>query len=769
MSDWLPDSDYGLSPHTGWTRAHWEAVLARLTYGFSLAAERQGSPARALFPDDRCDRPDSVDGLEAFARIAVAWGAWLRNPANPTMLHFQGRELNLAELLKQGLLDGTDPKSPYTYWGDIDHMDQRIVENSNIAMALWMSRERVFDRMSESEQAQVIAWLSQVDGKETWPDNWIFFPAVSLAVRRGLGYPISEADLDARLAQMAAFYRGDGWYADGTGREFDLYNAWMFGFHYLFWAWMDGDRRPYDRQLVLQRARSFLSAFPHFFGSNGLYVPWGRSLGGRFAATINLQMDHLLKVTSSSPGLYRRIASGCLRYFVENEFIDPVGHFARQGFHGEFPEAGESYMAPGSPLSACHAFLALMFGPDDSFWTEPEAPLPVEQADFDLAFPVPGFAVSGRRATGQVLLLNSHSGHPDDVPRSDYIPKYGKLAYSTHFPFNVAPAGDSFAFDAMLSLTSDGRTFEHRELTRAGGAAPGMIWCEFDEIVENQAQRIRLAVLLWRDLQLRVAYIYPTLPVRAFEAPGTLGFSDGSRVRRRSDPLLGWEYAETEGRAVGIRRLLGYDGQAVSAPFLGRTNLNLAYSYSEQPLVCETEPSAEPRSFAAVSLLRPQPFDPALEFQGISVEQQGQGSFQITFPDGEQAFVALGDTPPSTVSLAGIKVAGEGMRCLRIGRDASYVCALGLSSISGVVTLAQPGTVRLVRNADHMATVTTDTGLSLTNDWLRGIAKRIEVLTLAGEWKDVTTDCQGNTIPSELVRYWSGEQERVLVQFRITN
>ncbi|MGQ0604036.1 MAG: DUF2264 domain-containing protein, partial [Anaerolineales bacterium] len=549
MSDWLPASNYAHSSYTGWTRAHWEVVLARLTYGYVLAAERQGSPARALFPDDRCDRPDSVDGLEAFARIAVAWGAWLRNPANPATLHFQGRGINLDVLLRQALLDGTNPRSSATYWGDIGHMDQRIVENSNIALALWMSRDRVFDRMTEAERAQVIAWLSQVDGKDTWPDNWVLFPALSLAARRRLGYPFSEADLDSRLEQMGAFYRGDGWYADGTGDEFDLYNAWMFGCHYLLWAGMDGDRRPDQRQLVFHRARSFLRAFPHFFGANGAYVAWGRSLVGRFAATATFQIGHWLKIAPPQPGLLRRISSGCLRYFVAHDLFDPAGHFARQGFHGDFPQAGESYMAPGSPLSACHALFALTFDHDDPFWTEPETALPVERDDFDLAFPTPGFAVSGRRATGQVILLNSRSGHAGDVPRPDYTPKYGKFAYTTHFPFNVAPVAGSYAPDAMLALTSDGLAFGHRDTTRASGAAPGIIWCEFDEIVENQPQRLRVAILLWRDLQVRVACVWPSLAVRAFEAPGALGCSGAASVTRHSDPIAGWEYAEAEGRA----------------------------------------------------------------------------------------------------------------------------------------------------------------------------------------------------------------------------
>jgi hypothetical protein len=481
-----------------------------------------------------------------------------------------------------------------------------------------------------------------------------------------------------------------------------------------------------------------------------------------------LQMGHLLQITPPQPGLYRRIASGCLRYFVDHDFIDPIRHFARQGFHGDFPQAGESYIAPGSPLSACHALLALTFDPDDPFWMEPESPLPVERADFDLAFPVPGFTLSGRRTTGQVILLNSRSGHAADVPRPDYTPKYGKFAYSTHFPFNVAPVAGSYAFDAMLALTSDGVTFGHRDTTREGGAAPGMIWCAFDEILESQPQRIRAAVLLWRDLQVRLAYVWPSRPVRAFEAPGTLGCADATRVHRRSDPVLGWEYAEAEGRAVGIRRLMGYEGQAVSAPFFGHSKLNLAYPYSEQPLVCELQSRAGPRPLAALSLVRPAPFDPALEFDGISVLSLSSDSFQVTFPDGEQAFVALGDTPPSSASLAGISVTGEGMRCVRISRGIDQIGGFGISNVSGIVSLARPGLLRLMRNHDRTAQVTTNEGLSIAADWLGGHARRTEVLTLDNEWKDVTHECQGNMIPPEVVRHWSQTQERVLIQFRLS-
>lgn len=682
----FPPLNHDLSPYTGWTREHWEALLARLTFGYMRAAERYGSPARALFPDDRRALPDSVDALESFARMSSAWGAWLHNPANPAVVRHQGGDTNLEDVMRQALLDGTNPKNPHTYWGDMDHMSQHIVEAANLAVTLWLSRERVFNRMTEAERAQVIAWLAQVDGKRVYFDNWILFPAMAMVTRLKLGYPAPVDDLDARLEQMAAFYRGDGWYADGAGDEFELYNAWMFNWHYLLWAWMDGDRRPDHRQLVLERSRSFLAGFQYFFGANGSYPAWGRSVVYRFAAVAAFAAGYLMGVAPPNPGLLRRLSSGCIRYFYDHEMFDPDEHFVRQGFHGDFSLAGESYISPGSVYWACHGLFALTFDRDDPFWTAKEEPLPVEQGDFDLALPAPGFVLSGRRATGQVIMLNSRAGQRDEIepdagggqltsesellmrfaPRHDYATKYGKLAYSTHFPFNVAPVPGSYAPDAMLALTCDGLTFGHRSETRAGGVAPGLMWCEFDEAVGGQPQRVRVVVLLWNDLQIRFAFIQPSLPVRAFEAPGALGCDCAAGIVRRSDPISGWEYAEGEGRALGIRRLWGYDSQHASAPFLGYSNINLAYRYSEFPMVCETQPDDAPRCLASVSLLRPSAFDPAREFEGLGVMAKANGVFHAALPEGEMAYVNLGDERPRTVNVGGVEVDSQDLRCVRV-------------------------------------------------------------------------------------------------------
>jgi len=531
-------------------------------------------------------------------------------------------------LLKQALLDGTDPANALTYWGDMTHMHQLLVESGDFAVMLWLSRARVFVRLNAAEQAQVLAWLAQVDGQGTYYDNWVLFSALAQTVRLRLGQAVPLAELDANLDTASAFYRGDGWYVDGAGEEFELYNAWMFNWHFLHWAAIDGDRRPELRALVLSRAASFLASFPHFFGANGAYPAWGRSLVYRFAAVAGFATGYQLGITASGPGLLRRLSSGCIRYFYEHGLLDPEEHFVRQGFHSNFPPAGEAYISPGSVYWCCHGLYALSFAADDPFWTAPEEPLPVERGDFDIALPAPGFALSGRRATGQVLLLNSRSGQEHDAPGHNYTSKYGKLVYSSHFPFNVLPAGNprhprNFAPDAMLALTRDGRHFGHRLHTRRGGVAPGLLWCCFDEYVDDELQAVWAAVLLAGDRQIRLAVIRPSFPMQTYEAPGALGCEEAASIQRRSDPEAGWEYAEAEGRAVAIQRLLGYDGQLSSRPFLGHSNINLAYAYSEQPLIFETQARVARRVLASVSLVRPAPFDPAEEFAGIAVKALG--------------------------------------------------------------------------------------------------------------------------------------------------
>lgn len=765
-----PSLDFTLAPLTGWTRAHWEHVLARLTFGYVLAAEKQGCMARALYPDDRRDHPDSSDALEAFARIASGWGAYLSNPQNPAVVTFNERSLNIEEILARALMEGSDTGNPHTYWGAPTALNQRIVEAADMALAIWFSRARVFEHMSKREQGQVMAWLALVDGQDTYYDNWVLFPAVAQAVRLQMGYPVDVAELDERIDQMSAFYRGDGWYVDGPNAEYELYNAWMFGWHFVLWAHIDGARRPEMRDLVLKRHRSFLSTFQYFFGANGSYPAWGRSIVYRFAAVACFATGYLTGTAPMSPGLLRRLCSGNIKYFYDRGCIDPDGHFLLQGYHGNFPPAAEAYIAPGSPSWACHGLFGLAFAPNDPFWTATEEPLPVERGDYEVVLPTPGFVLSGHRKTGQVFLLNAGSGHHPENPRHNYVPKYGKFAYSTHFPFNVLPAGHTYAPDAMVAITNDDKSFGHRHTNRTFGVAPGLIWSEFFEDSDIDVVWMRVAVVMWGEVQLRFTFIQPTRKVRVVEAPGALGCSGAAAVTRSSNQVAGWEYAEAEGRALAIQRLEGYDAQQASAPFLDYSNINLAYPYAEQPLVMESAPSQHIRSLAAASLLRPAPFDPALEFAGIHVTTNERGAFFADLPDGERIYLSLANELPTRLQLGEHSVSGDAIRFVRVAPG--RIAGVGVTHIPNVCELETAGTFEIAREPDHVLRVTTNTGIRISQEMVSGAtggdAARVEARELDNTWTDITAHTRANTIPTALVRDRMKSNERHIVEFRFS-
>ena len=254
----------------------------------------------------------------------------------------------------------------------------------------------------------------------------------------------------------------------------------------------------------------------------------------------------------------------------------------------------------------------------------------------------------------------------------------------------------------------------------------------------------------------------------AFEAPGALGCEKPIDVVRRSDQQAGWEYAEAEGRAIAIQRLVGYEYQKTSAPFLDQSNINLAYPYSEQPVVFESQTSVSARCLAAAALVRPAPFDPALEFAGIKVETETPEIFRVSLPDGRLALVAPGETTPKRATLHGVEVEGTFIRYFQMTPNLNEVCGLGLTHISGVATFDNSAAFRLRRSSNGEFLVTTNTGISLTAQWLGGQARRIEALTLDNLWLDITTQCQRSSIPHHVVQEWSERNQRTLVDFRVS-
>ncbi len=157
-----------------------------------------------------------------------------------------------------------------------------------------------------------------------------------------------------------------------------------------------------------------------------------------------------------------------------------------------------------------------------------------------------------------------------------------------------------------------------------------------------------------------------------------------------------------------------------------------------------------------------------MEFGEIKVEVESPEMFRISLPNRGMALVAPGETTPRQVTVNGIDVEGVRLRYVQVSQDWDEICGLGVTHLARLATFSEPATFRLTRTSGGTIHLTTDTGISFTNEWLKGAARCVEAKTLNNEWHDVTDRCQSNSIPLQLVQEWSARNQRTLVDFRIT-
>ncbi|MEU6349504.1 DUF2264 domain-containing protein [Streptomyces sp. NPDC047072] len=607
----LPSSDLLLSPLTGWTRAHWEAVADRLLDGLVPFA----SPGLAQY---RLPGPPShsgvwSDGLEGFARsfllaaFRIAGSGGRVGPA-------------LIERYAAGLDAGTDPRHP-EHWPPIADRSQPMVEAASVAVALHESRAWLWDHLDDRVRGQVVAWLGDFVGADVNDSNWRLFQVIVEEFLASVGAPHRRDEIDAGLARLDDWYRGGGWYTDGDGRKFDYYNAWALHLYPVLWARIAGPRAAPD--IVARhraRLREFLDTHQYFFGSDGAPVHQGRSLTYRFATAAPLWAGALADVTPLPPGRTRRLASGTLKHFVERGAPDERG-LLTLGWYRPFLPVTQRYSGPASPYWASKAFLGLLLPENHPVWTATEEPGPVDTADTVLALPAPGWLLHSTAADGVVRLVNHGSDRlPPPPATAEDSPHYARLAYSsatapeTPGPDNhlalLAPDGTPSPRGRIQPLGAEG----NRAASRHGGI-------ETVSVVRGPWE-IRVHRL---DAPDNTAVREGGWSIADSEAP-TTRTGPGSALARRTDGLTS--------ALVG---LYGWDLDTHGTVVPG-TDTNATGRHSATP--CLQQPVAAPLLVTLVVL----GVDPRVT--GASADVTADGTVVVVFPDGTREEVSGAPASP---------------------------------------------------------------------------------------------------------------------------
>ncbi len=732
-------------------RADWVALLARLTDGFVRSIPPGGSPAAASLPGARVG--DQVPSIEGFARMSVAWAAWLHERTNPVALVHEGRRHDVAAIVARGLADATNPSNA-AWWGPIGDRDQRIVEAAEIATALWLGGERMQEALRAVDPAapgRVLDWLGQVDGRDLWPDNWVLFPVLPALLRRAAGRAVDDRAIDAAIDWMDAHAAGDGWYRDGAGHALDLYTGWAIHWHLLWWATIDGDRRSARRDALIRRARTWLAGVAPLFAADGSFPLFGRSLGYRFALAAPFVQAAFLGVDPLEAGVARVLAGGVLRRAVALGAIDPETDWFRVGVAGHRPEVVEGYVSAGASAWAAHAFLALAMPATHPFWSAPPGSLPAGSGRSGfLASADAGILATWSGATGETRLHNARIGHPADIADHDYAATYGKLAYRSAFPFDVPvlPGAAAGSDGAIVAIDPDGGVV-HRNESIEGSAGPGWIRSRY-RLPATTVATVETIVLVVDELEVRASLVASRGPVRLREGAAAIGVrADGRAIGRgRLDPD-GLVASDGE-RTVAIRALLGYDGTGWSEPV--RERLNIVDDAAIHPYVEEREPRVGRRIVAAVSIAATRRLDASEPLASVSadIEPGEPGRLRVAWPGGAAA-IAFRRAEPVTLSLQAFVFRGRRLRVVRVDDWGRSLAGESVVSIDGVATFDRPGIVRVAR-VDGSVEVTTSCGVAVDERWSGTALTTLATRRGAGPWVDEAELVEPGVVPDRLVR-----------------
>ncbi|WP_306323180.1 MULTISPECIES: DUF2264 domain-containing protein [unclassified Streptomyces] len=465
----LPAEDRALSPHTGYTRAHWEAVAD----GLLGAAWRWATPEGALL--DLPGRPSGSgvrsDGLEGYARTFLAAGFRVAGAGGKDPHGWLDR-------YARGIAAGTrtpglDDAESWPLILDHHVQGQPMVESASVALGLSLTRPWLWDRLDGDVQDRAEKWLRGAITHTPAPNNWYLFPFMVASFLESVGRSDAATDraIQRALDLMETWYEGDGWYRDGDGRAFDHYNGWALHLYPLLHAHLTGDTALSER--FGGRLREHLEGYSLFFGGDGAPMHYGRSLTYRFAASAAVGIGAVTGHTPLSPGTSRRLISGNLRHFLDRGAVTDEGLLGL-GWYGPHDATLQHYSGPASPYWASKGFVALLAGEDDPLWTATEEPAPSEGPDRVLALPAPGLLVQSTEADGIVRLHNHGSDHVGPhvgESASGVDAHYSRHAYSTH----TGPTSPTNPADNHLSVEVGGAGSVRRRIHPLG-AGHGDSW-----------------------------------------------------------------------------------------------------------------------------------------------------------------------------------------------------------------------------------------------------------------------------------------------------
>jgi hypothetical protein len=604
---------------------------------------------------------------EFITRNMEAMGAWLSQPARPTLVTTSRGTLDIEEMMRKALANGTDPASGVT-WETLDK-GQLDVESGSISWGTFLAGARVLSKLTPAQSTNLQSWLLNHTAGVV-DQNWNLFYIVTNSLLKNQGWKSNPAALTTDLAKIESYYKGDGWYTDGATHVFDEYNNTVFVPDTIAWSVLTGSDNPTQRSAMMMRVRTFLQDQPYFFGTGGMHPEFGRSTAYKTARLTGLLIAYYIDRTyntpdkwnlgfkvlpeSFTPGMLRRLVRQQLNYYFTNALDPATGLLVQAATLAGSVDIAEDYISPGSVSWAVRAFGPLfLLADDDPFWSTPEEALPIEKGNYNQWLPTPGLLLSGTQSTGNVVLFNAGStfstAHTDS-----YILKYGKFAYSSQLGFAVANDSTTWRNPDNAIQIGVGTAWGHREepgifASQSNTPDTAVLSMKHRQTVGGGNFDVRTIIFVKDEFHVRVNKVTPvgfTGTYQLREGGFAIGRSAANSGMAMQDATKIWSYdtgAEGAGMVAALKTYNDVqtdlpaaekrEGAATPGAFNSGT-AHTRYQYYALPYVRTSGAQTGEQTVALLVRGSKVPFDPAATYATVKSLVVDASKATITFADG---------------------------------------------------------------------------------------------------------------------------------------
>jgi hypothetical protein len=477
------------------------------------------------------------------------------------------------------MTDGVNPSSP-AYWGECRDRDQMLVEMAAIAFSLIIAPSVFWFPLDGKQREHLYTWLSSIERRELPPSNWHFFRILVCTAFRELGLPVNEKAERESFDLVEACYRGEGWYEDGRGGNYDLYNPMGFHFYTLLYAKLAGARDPERASVYTERARLFTRKFAVWFRADGSAVPYGRSLTYRFASISLFSACAFAGLEVLPWGITKGLVLQGLRRWFSLPILDSGGVLS-VGYAYPNLIMADAYNSPGSPYWGLKAYLVLALEADHPFWKAEEEPLPEMPSGKALITTerIPNFVITRTREDVQMLT----AGHYPDFDMNHPAQKYCKFAYSARFGFCVSHGSygiGNTGCDSMLMLSEGDGYWRERRNTCAGISGLNWTMSIWNPWPDVQITTMLVSLGAWH---VRIHRIKSERPLMTVEGSFSLPrYGKGEMLK----PAAG-EHEAITAFPWGASRIaaLEPDSRRTASSVVSAPNLNILYPHAIIPVL----------------------------------------------------------------------------------------------------------------------------------------------------------------------------------------